>query len=93
MTSSTGSTSSGDGAVELKMRGSFVVSAYTAVEQPGYHLRDSFILDSGANIHICNDRKQLQNFQPATEDDTVYVGNAIVPIKRFEDIAIMVQTP
>ena len=27
-----------DGARELKMRGGFVVSAYTAGEQPGYHL-------------------------------------------------------
>ena len=72
------------------MRGGFIVSAYTAGEQPGYQLRDSFILDSEANIYIYNNQKWLQNFQPATKDDTVYAENTIIPIEGFGDVAIIV---
>jgi hypothetical protein len=32
-----------------------------------YELRDSFILDSGATGHICNNRARFIKYQPATE--------------------------
>ena len=70
------------------MKEFFTVSAYTALEWTEYYLWDSFILNSGTNIHICNNWKQLQNFQPATEDDMVYTRNIIILIKGFGDIVI-----
>ena len=71
-----------------------VPSAYTAsTSTSDYHLRDSFILDSGASIHICNRRSRFQDLRPASEDDVIYAGNTIIPIEGFGSVKIIIQAP
>lgn len=38
--------------------------------QPLYPLRNSFILDSGATLHVCNDRSRFLTYTPAEEVET-----------------------
>ncbi len=58
-----------------------------------YSLRDSFILDSGATVHVCNSRQCFATFTPASEDDLLYAGNMVVPIEEFGSVDITIQTP
>ena len=46
-------------------------TTFTAFSASGYKLRDSFILDSGADTHVCNDRSRFHTFQEATTDDNM----------------------
>ena len=71
----------------------FAVSAYNALATSDYQLRDSYILDSGATIHVCNDRTRFHNLTPASDDDFLYTGNSVIPIKGLGTISITVQTP
>ena len=45
---------------------SFMTTAYALDTDTGYELQDSFILDSGANLHVCNNQERFQEFQPAS---------------------------
>ena len=56
-----------------------------------YHLRDSFILDSNANIHVYNNRTRFQSFKPTSDDEFLYAGNIIVSIKDFGSVIIIIQ--
>jgi hypothetical protein len=73
--------------------GVFVATSYAASNSLDYNLRDSFILDSGATVHVCNSRKRFASFTPASEDDLLYAGNTIVPIEGFGPIDVTIQTP
>ena len=39
---------------ELEKAAAFTVSCYTSSNSSDYDLRNSFILDSGASVHVCN---------------------------------------
>ena len=58
-----------------------------------YNLQDSFILDSGATVHVCNSHKRFATFTPASKDDLLYVGNTIIPIEGFGLVDVTIQTP
>jgi hypothetical protein len=58
-----------------------------------YHLRDSFLLDTAANAHVCNNRAKVYNLRPATEDDFLYAGNTVIPIEGFGSVDINVKIP
>jgi len=73
---------------EESIPGSFTVSAYTA--SFNYHLQDSFILNSGANLHVCNCCSHLQNFRPASEDEFLYAENTIMLIEGYGSTNITV---
>ena len=75
--------------------GSSALTVYLALAplNSDYQFRDSFILDSGSNGHICNRHSRLQNLRPASEDDFLYAGNTIIPIESFGTATITVQTP
>jgi DNA polymerase III psi subunit len=68
-------------------------TAFTAFSVTDYQLRDSFILDSGADIHICNNRSRFHSFQEATPEDSIYAGNMTVPIDGFGSVYITIQAP
>ena len=70
----------------------FTVSAASAVTTD-YHLRDSFILDSGATLHICNDRTRFQDIRPTSDEELLYAGNAVIPIDGFGSVTITIQAP
>jgi hypothetical protein len=79
----------------LEKAGAFVVSCYSAPKSNSsdYDLRNSFILDSGATVHVCNTRDRFYNFVPASEDDLLYAGNTVIPIEGFGSVDVTVQTP
>ena len=80
---------------DLEEPGNFMVVpvAYTTSSPTSdYKLRNSFILDSGATTHVCNDRSRFQNFQLSVHE-RLYAGNAIVLIKGFGSVEITLQGP
>ena len=58
-----------------------------------YMLRDSVILDSGASLHICNDRSRFKTFNPVVEEKFIYAGNTVIPIEGFGNVTITIQAP
>jgi len=57
-----------------------------------YALHDSFILDLGATCYVCNDRKRFRNFRPSTDNDSLFAGESVIPIKGFGTVLITVKT-
>jgi hypothetical protein len=54
--------------------------AAVAIDQVHLVLRDSFILDSGATNHVCNDRRRFVDFKPAGREDFLIAGNSTVVV-------------
>ena len=65
---------------------------FTATTWSDYCLRDSYLLDSVANGHICNKCLRFYDLTPATEDDFLYADNAVISIEAFGTIDITVKT-
>jgi len=63
-----------------------------AVDQQSYYLRDTWILDSGANCHVYNDPSRFKFERPASENDTLKAGKSVHPIKAFGSVNISVLT-
>ena len=59
---------------------------------PEYSLRDSFILDSGATIHVCNNQDQFKTFQSVGTNDYLYMGDSTVAIEGVGDVDIQITT-
>ena len=53
-----------------------------------FALHNSYILDSGATDHVCNDRSRFIDFRPAKADDIMVAGNDLVQIKGWGTITI-----
>ena len=64
-----------------------IVSGETEV----YPLKESFILDSGAGVHVCNNLQQFCNLRPAT-NRFLMTGSHRETIDRFGEVEIVVQT-
>jgi hypothetical protein len=75
-----------------KALGAFGVSSCIASASTDYHLRNSFILDSGATLHVCNDKERFEDLRSTSDDDCLFAGNTIVPTEGFGTITITVQT-
>lgn len=72
------------------------VGAFTAAysTSTNYELLNSWILDSGSNVHVCNEL--ATGFMPtrqATNQDKLYAGKAVYDIESFGSIDVSVQTP
>ena len=67
-------------------------AALTMRTIPEYSLRDSFILDSGATIHVCNNRERFKTFQSAGTNNYLYAGDSTVAIKGVGDVDIQITT-
>ena len=63
------------------------------ITQRDYELKNSFILDSGSTIHICNDYDRFSAFRPAGIDEVVYAGNGEVAILGYGIITIVTECP
>ena len=57
-----------------------------------YMLNKSFILDSGATCHVCNDKSRFTNFRLPTEDDVLYAGESVIPTEGFGTVSVTVTT-
>jgi len=71
--------------------GAFPTYVFTASVSSDYHLRDSFLLDTAASAHVCNNQAMFYDLRPATEDDYLYAGNTIIPIEGFGLVSLAVQ--
>jgi hypothetical protein len=47
----------------------FSVSSCIASASTDYHLQNSLILDSGATLHVCNDKERFEDLRSASNDD------------------------
>ena len=61
---------------------SFMISAFNS-KSSDYKLHWSIIIDSGANIHVCNNQVWFQTFWPIIEENYLYAGNTVILIKEF----------
>jgi hypothetical protein len=55
-------------------------------------LNDSFILDSGATCHVCNDKSRFIDFRLSTADNVLYAGESVILIKGFGTFLVTVTT-
>ena len=84
---------SGGAPNSLEKAGVFITAYHSASNTSDYNLRNSFILDSGATIHVCNTRSRFSSLSPASENDRLYTGDTIIPIEGFGSVDITIQTP
>jgi len=55
-------------------------------------LKNSFILDSGATAHVCNNQNRFTNLRKA-QGEQLIAGNTTIPIIGFGNIQITIQSP
>jgi hypothetical protein len=55
-----------------------------------YPLRDSFVLDSGATTHVCNDSTRFINLEPSNQ--SLFAGTDVADIQGFGDVNIVAST-
>ncbi len=65
-----------------------VISQGAMASSETYKLRKSTILDSGATLHVCNDRTRMRNVRPAGRNDRIAAGSDILQIEAFGDMDI-----
>jgi hypothetical protein len=56
-------------------------------------IRDTWILDSGSNLHVCNDRKRFNLERKATIDDKFSAGKTEYAVEAYGSVDITVGTP
>jgi transposase InsO family protein len=71
----------------------FAAATYLAVEQNSFPLRNTWILDSGADSHVCNDRTRFTIERLANEDDVLIAGKTTYSIEAFGSVIITIRTP
>jgi hypothetical protein len=62
-----------------------------ANHQEPYPLRDSFILDSGSNTHICNDLNRFVDYQPNPIIEGIFAGNSKAKIEGYGKVYLQIQ--
>ena len=58
-----------------------------------YDIANSWILDSGSNIHVCNDPHRFKTTHPTTSDDYLVSGSTTYPITAYGTVDITVASP
>ena len=75
--------------------GSAFIAIFTADQINKVHtvceLRDSFLLDSGATIHICNNIRRFTDLRPGS--GSILAGDTVVDIEAWGTVNINVNTP
>jgi hypothetical protein len=59
--------------------------------ESSYELRRSVILDSGATVHVCNDRTKMSDLRPAFEGEQLIAGSSYIPIEGWGTMRIQVK--
>lgn len=76
-------------------RASFFVgdkTAYNAVSNYSYPLKNFILLNFGSTDHICNEISRFINFQHALPGDYLIAGDSKVPILEYGDVNIALKT-
>jgi hypothetical protein len=58
-----------------------------------YELCNSFIFDTGATGHVCNNRSRFIRFSPAEENDFLLAGNDTIKISGWGDVDLRTICP
>lgn len=56
-------------------------------------LRNSFIFDSQATVHVCNDRSRFRNLRAAGPEETLTTGSPVIQIQAFGSVDIVLAPP
>jgi hypothetical protein len=67
------------------------LSAFT-VDRDSYELKDSWILDSGANSHVCNNSTRFNFDRKASKSDRLISGKTEYQIEAFGSVEITIQS-
>jgi hypothetical protein len=59
-----------------------------SIEQYSYELKESFILDSGSDGHVCNDKSRMHNFR-TTYNSFCRAGNSFIDIEGWGSVTLM----
>ena len=59
---------------------------------PKYKLHSSIILDSGATLHIRNNKARFLGLTPANKDKFLYIREDYIPIVAYGIIELTIQT-
>ena len=60
------------------------------IAYPKYELHSSVILDSGAILHIRNDKARFLGLTPANRDKFLYIGEDYIPIVAYSIIELTI---
>jgi hypothetical protein len=71
----------------------FATATNFAIEQNSYALRNTWILRSGADLHVCNDPSQVTCDCLANEDHVLIAGKTMYYIEAFGSVVIKIRTP
>ena len=74
-------------------RGSFATISIKNTDSDDYPLRQCTILDSGTDIHVCNDQSSFQFQRRAGPDDVLHAGMDSYKIQAFGTVDVPIQTP
>ena len=82
-------------ATEVKSRtyAAYCPKTFNTMSTSDTFLQTSWILDSGSNIHLCNDPQRFTRTHPATEQDVVCSGKDTYQIEAFGIVDIAINTP
>jgi hypothetical protein len=68
--------------------------AFTINQKEEYTLRHSYLLDSGADIHVCNDiSRAITPVRPAPPGERIATENGWVPVIEYGDITLTAKAP
>ena len=69
-----------------------MLSVYSASEPSSqYALANSFILDSEATIHVCNNCTRFKNLCLAYDNNCLLAGKDTIPIEGFGSVEITIE--
>jgi hypothetical protein len=71
----------------------FASQSAFSVDRDSYELKNMWILDSGANAHVCNDHTRFKYKRTAREDENLVAGKTVYQIEAFGSVEITIQSP
>ena len=63
------------------------------MERSNYDIVNSWILDSGSNIHVCNDSSRFRPTHTTTSEDYLVSGSTTYQIEAYGDVDITLNSP
>ena len=71
----------------------FIPSSYSVDKGINHDILNCWILDSGSNIHVCNDPDRFKTTHTTTPDDYLVSGSTTYQIEAYGTVDITVDTP
>ena len=68
-------------------------SCHSMMTKSCYDIVNSWILDSGSNIHVCNDSRRFKPTHTTTSEDYLVSGSTTYQIEAYGTVDITITTP